>query len=129
MPIPESRKGGKAPCETIKIRTAGQQIFSIENQFSPSKGSSKGENKIIKEVSKASRSLIKNHILLKVRKPWRIRWESMKYAFRVFPLARKWETALHFQRANAAAQQKRTFGPRRSSHENKSQCYNDLDED
>lgn len=48
--------------------------FSVQTiNPAPVKAAAKGQNKIIREVSEASRSLIKNHILLKVGKPWRVR--------------------------------------------------------
>lgn len=50
-------------------------IYFQHNQFNSRKGSRTGENNFIKEVLKVSRSLIKNHILLGIWKPWRARWE------------------------------------------------------
>lgn len=68
----EKRKFRKLHVTILKSELRWQ-IVTIDNQFSPGKAAAKGQNKIIKEVSKASGSLIKNHILLKVQKPWRVK--------------------------------------------------------
>ena len=72
----QEKKKKKVACENIKIWMAVTK-FSVQTiNSAPVKAAAKGQNKIIREVSEASRSLIKNHILLKVGKPWRVRWGS-----------------------------------------------------
>lgn len=60
----QKKKKNKVRVKILKSEWQWQILSTINSV--PVKAVAKGQNKIIKEVSEASRSLIRNHILLKV---------------------------------------------------------------